>query len=213
MIPPARKSKGGYKLVKKSDSWFMKFLNFLMFWNDSFMTSYWTTIGRTVYVPTRAVSSNYGTEEWKKFYHRILNHEETHVAQGEAYTFPIFFILYLGPSFWKLPAIPVVWILCLFFTFWLPATIVTAVFVLLFPLTAGLAYWRWYFEREAYLPEVLSKYRRSGRAYAQKRIDRISNNLATDYFFTWPKGWMQKWFDKQLARADQDPNFNGVVSS
>lgn len=211
MVPAARIPKRKPKYEKKAEDGLMKFLAWLMKpFNDSFLSGYWTTINRTVFVPARAVSKNYLTPDWFKTYHRILGHEGTHVAQAEAYTFPLYAALYLGPSLFLLPVSIVLWILCIWFTLWIPATVVSGLTVLLAPLTGGLAWWRWYFEREAYLPEVIHKYRRAGRKYAQRRIDRVINNLATDYFFTWPKGWMQNWFDKQLAKADEDPNFDGV---
>lgn len=59
---------------------------------------------------------------------------------------------------------------------------------LFFPLPGLFAYLRWRWEREAYLVNL---------RYVQNKeaeIDRIVNNLWYDYFYTWPRGWMRRWF-------------------
>ena len=74
---------------------------------------------------------------------------------------------------------------------------------LLVPLPFGLAWFRWYWEREAYLIQLR---RASDR---NQEIERIVHALWTDYGWTWPRPWMRRWFHKTVASWDpvqQAPN-------
>ena len=67
----------------------------------------------------------------------------------------------------------------------------------LLPLPVGLAWFRWRWEREAYLPEVLSV-----PAHERARaIERISEALWWGYAWPWPRPWMRRWFELAAARA------------
>ena len=59
---------------------------------------------------------------------------------------------------------------------------------LLFPLPVGLAWFRWRWEREAYLVNL--------RAGAP--LDFVVFTLWNNYGWCWPKSWMRKWFQKNL---------------
>ena len=83
-----------FKLVRKSDSTLCVIIDFFLFVvtlgkNDSFMTSYTTTIGTTVYIPT---SWNLMSEARKTV---ILRHERVHMRQKERYGAFLFSFLYL----------------------------------------------------------------------------------------------------------------------
>lgn len=58
----------GVRVRYKDESRLMRFIGWLMFFNRAFMTRYTTTLGRTVYFPTR------GKENWE-----TLAHEAVHV--------------------------------------------------------------------------------------------------------------------------------------
>ncbi len=84
----------GFKIVRKSDSELMHFLNLLLFMlsagtQRTFMTSFTTVIGHTVYTPEgwedRGESSQFVT----------LRHERVHFRQQRRYTRPLFTFLYL----------------------------------------------------------------------------------------------------------------------
>jgi len=85
-----------FKLVKKSDSLLMKIFNifFLIFSfgsNKVFMTHVTTTIGYTVYIPSRWLSmSAFSRVE-------ILNHEAVHMTQRKKIGFLFFFLYLLFP--------------------------------------------------------------------------------------------------------------------
>lgn len=59
---------------------------------------------------------------------------------------------------------------------------------LLVPLPFGLAFFRWKFEREAYLVDV-----KSGRMTPEQ----VAHTMWRDYGFAWPKPLMLRWFRKK----------------
>jgi hypothetical protein len=77
------------KFVCKRDSRLMRFLAALMFWNRRFMSSYWTTIGNTIYYPS-------GVSDLKdKRLAQTIGHEMMHVAQFERLGMLTMFCLYV----------------------------------------------------------------------------------------------------------------------
>lgn len=65
------------------------------------------------------------------------------------------------------------------------------------PMPFFFAYFRWRFEREAYLVDL--KMNDDEDVYLKTRVEWIVNSLWSNYFFTWPKSWMRKWFYKELG--------------
>lgn len=65
---------------------------------------------------------------------------------------------------------------------------------LLLPLPFGLAWFRWRWEREAYLVQIE---RAPDRA---REIDRVVNTLWSGYGWPWPRTWMRRWFERAAAR-------------
>lgn len=83
-----------FKMVRKSDSAFCIVIGFFLLLitlgkNDSFMDSYTTTIGTTVYTP---LSWNSMSEARKSI---ILRHERVHMRQKRKYGMFFFSVLYL----------------------------------------------------------------------------------------------------------------------
>ena len=62
---------------------------------------------------------------------------------------------------------------------------------LLFPLPCFFSYFRWKFEREAYLHANIK---------TERDVDKVVDILAKYYFYPWPKKWMRKWFITELER-------------
>ncbi len=56
-----------------------------------------------------------------------------------------------------------------------------------------LAYFRWKFEREAYLVDIKA---------GVHTVEEVVDTLWSDYLWTWPKCWMRKWFKKELANGN-----------
>ncbi len=125
------------KIRYKDESWEMMLLNVLLKWfNPTFMTSFTTVIGYTVYFTNREYVAKNPTEALQ-----ILMHEAVHLLDIKRLTFPVFAFGYLFPQ-------------------------VLVVFALLFPLSAYFllflvfilplpAPFRAYFEARAYTVDVI----------------------------------------------------------
>lgn len=85
----------GVRSAYKDQSWFMRILGWILFFNPAFMTRYTTTIGKTVYFPNRET-----VEQNPRRYALVLAHELQHVAdQRDQGTFA-FVTKYLEPQWW-----------------------------------------------------------------------------------------------------------------
>lgn len=120
----------------KDQSFIMKVLSVVLFFNTKFSSSYTTTIGNDIYFPnqsfinTRQVSSVV-----------IILHEMMHVMQSKKLSKPLFGFLYLFPQILAPFCLPLLFVLT-----W---KIVVPVFIfLLLPLPA---LFRAYFEKQAYM--------------------------------------------------------------
>lgn len=60
---------------------------------------------------------------------------------------------------------------------------------LFIPLPCFFSYFRWRFEREAYLEDL---------ANSNIKIQQVIDILWKDYFYPWPRSWMNKWFEKNV---------------
>lgn len=164
------------KLKKKSESELMLLLAKLPFVPKSFLDFYWTTIGSTVYTPSRLDRDrDWGTEAWKARHRSILEHEAVHIDQWRRLNV-LMWVMYIGPAPFILPF---VWL-------WFPWLLIA--FFCLLPLSVGLAWGRWTLEREAYLKHV----------HTDKEIDWVSKVLWSDYFFAWPPFLVRRWFKRHL---------------
>lgn len=78
----------------KDESWEMRFLNVFVRWfNPTFMTSFTTVIGYTVYFTNRKYVRENQTEALQ-----ILMHEAVHLLDTKRFTFPVFAFGYLFPQ-------------------------------------------------------------------------------------------------------------------
>lgn len=67
---------------------------------------------------------------------------------------------------------------------------------LFLPLPIFLCYGRWYWERKAYLPELM-KIKDTWRFPG--RLNSIVNSLGgSNYLWAWPKKWIREWFLKKI---------------
>jgi hypothetical protein len=78
------------KLIKKSDSSFMKFLSVLLFFNKTFMDDYTTTIWNYIWLPKWWDDEN---EYLSKAI--VLRHEMVHLRQQKRYGFVLYCLVYL----------------------------------------------------------------------------------------------------------------------
>lgn len=166
----------------KNESLFMKILGKILFFNPDFMTKFTTTIGNTIYFP----SKNYLDTHYYSVL-VILCHELVHVKDYKKFSI-LFPFLYLFP-------ISLIPFLCILF-FFLNWYIVLGLIVLcLLPLPAP---GRTYFEAKAYTMSLFVHNEISiqkgipfqGRLTALKNIANTYNKQFTgpNYYFSWPFG-------------------------
>ena len=180
-------------LKKKSDSKLMRLIGWVLSpFTATFMERFWTTIGHTIYTPTRYDNdSTWGSEDWLAAHPLTVEHEVTHVRRNEAWSLPVVAVVYLGPSAYIAPvALGLLLTPWLFGWSWVAPIVVWHVAVLLAPLSIGLAYGRWYIEREAYLVQVRG---RTDPGERERVIAWIADSLWDNYLWTWPRSAMRRW--------------------
>jgi len=84
-----------FRVVQKSQSWFMRILSWILFFNRDFMSFFVTTIGNYMWTPTA------WNGEWSdKTKAIILRHERVHLRQQQRYGMALYILRYLC---WPLP--------------------------------------------------------------------------------------------------------------
>jgi hypothetical protein len=180
----------------KTDSTLMKLLGKLLFFNKSFMTSYTTTVGSSVYFPSqpfvkvRPISAAI-----------ILLHELVHVKDSKKISQPIFGALYLSPQILIFLLIP------LLFVSW---KIALPFLVLAAPIPS---FFRMYYEKRAYIASLYVMSKLGKRLSFDPMLDKqkvyFENQFkGSYYYFMWPfSGGLNKDFDQAVEkiRADQRP--------
>lgn len=185
------------KIKYKDESWFMKLLGKLLFFNKSFMTSYTTTIGDTIYFPNqkfvklRPVSAA-----------SILLHELVHLYDQKKLTKPIFIFSYLFPQI----MVPIC-LLLFFIITWKIMLPLTLLFLLPIP-----AIFRMHWEKRAYISsfytiQALSlklKFNPSLESQQQVFLDNFKDS---SYYFMWPFKNLNKEFEQAITKvqAGQKP--------
>lgn len=158
--------KYGLQIGFKDESRLMKVLGWLLFFNPKFMTTYTTTIGDTVYFPSKSWLIN--KQETAAV---VLAHELVHIADSREAGSVIFSYCYLTPQVFSLLSLialcgNVWWLLCLLFLAPLPAPM------------------RTYFELRGYALTDAARYKLTGN-FAD--INFITSQFTTGaYFFMWP---------------------------
>ncbi len=130
----------------------------------TYLDSFQTTIGRTVYV----------TPDWDSIdpdeRYVTLRHEAVHLRQFRKFTLPGMALLYV-----------------------------------LLPLPMGLAWFRAYFEKEAYAESIRAAAEVWGPAYPRRPAYRayvIGQFLGPSYGWMWPfRAQLERWYDQVLATA------------
>jgi hypothetical protein len=162
----------GFRIVRKDRSALHraihKFLVVVTFGKmTSYLDSYQTTIGKTVYV----------TADWDQTdpdsRYCTLRHEAIHLRQFRRFTVPGMALLYV-----------------------------------FLPLPLGLAWFRAYFEKEAYAEsiraatEVYGRHYPRGTHYRERIIEQF---VGPSYGWMWPfRKSMERWYDRVLATVDAE---------
>ena len=189
----------------KDESTFMKVLGTILFFNPSFMTDFVTTIGSTIYFPSRAAVQNspdsFGT---------VFMHEMVHVHDQKTMGKIPFGFLYLLPQLLSLICFALLFVIS-----WKIMLPLAVLFLLPIP-----AYFRMCFERRAYLSSLYTHYKMSKiSSYnydpASDVDDYVGQFTSSSYYFMWPfKTALTADFNNAVAlvasgqRPYQDPIFD-----
>lgn len=160
----------GFRIVRKDQSGLHRaihrFLVVVTFGKmTSYLDSYQTTIGKTVYV----------TADWDATdpdsRYVTLRHEAIHLRQFRRFTLPGMALLYV-----------------------------------LLPLPLGLAWFRAYFEKEAYAESIRAAAEVWGRDYPRRTPYRqhiVEQFVGPSYGWMWPfRQSIERWYDRVLASVD-----------
>jgi hypothetical protein len=191
------------KIKYKDESLFMKILGSLLFFNKSFMATYTTTIGSTIYFPSKKF-----VEE--RYYSSILIllHELVHVQDGIKFNPIIFAMLYLSPQIFGLLSVP------LFFISWKIALITLIVSILPLP-----SFFRMYFEKRAYFVSLYAMYamiknHKIDASLEENKKFYLSQFKNASYYFMWTFKNLDKEFSDAVLKIKSgekpysDPIFN-----
>lgn len=189
----------------KNQSWLMRLVGKIMFFNKGFMTDYTTTVGATVYFPTETV-----TKVRPVSAAAVLLHELIHVSDAKKISKLLFGFLYLSPQIWALLCLP------LFFLSWKLALPLLILFASPIP-----AFFRMHFEKRAYFTSLyainaLGKRMNFNPLLATQVKSYVNHFKDSSYYFMWPFGNIQSEFDeaaikiKDGKRPFEDPVFDMI---
>lgn len=185
-----------FKIRYKNESSFMKILSVIVWlFNRKFMTNYITTIGNTIYFPSKKF-----VEDNDAAAMNVLAHEIVHIEQAEKYGRIPFSFLYLFPQVLALFSA-----FAILAIFWLPMLWFLAFLVFIAPMPAP---WRAKFEFEGYTMTLFVHdlfMRNCGypKEVVLKELSLIAVRIdqkqfkGSAYWFMWPFGLM-KYFEKKI---------------
>lgn len=158
------------KIKYKDESFFMKFLSILLFFNKDFNTKYITTIGNSIYFPSKEYVNKNDSSCVD-----ILCHELVHIQQSQDDKY--FKLKYLFPQILALGAF-LAFIHPIFFIFLLFALPIHAKF-------------RAEYEYNAYVVTMYCKFNRNNNLDVKALIDGIINNFTKSSYY---------WMDRDYAK-------------
>lgn len=179
----------GLKISYKNESKFMKFLGLLLFFNKNFMTEFVTTIGKTIYFPSKEIVEKALDYKWLS----VLAHEFIHISDYKKN--PLFTILYLFP----LVLAPTM-LLFMLKVWWL-GLMLFVIFLLPLPAIGRMMYEvRGYTMTLVFANEVYKEQKLSDENI-KTNLSSLANELniyftGSTYYFMWPFG-----VKKKLAQA------------
>lgn len=177
-----------FKLAFKDQSKFMKFLGKIMFFNKDFMTRYTTTIGYTVYVPSK---EKYDADP--DAYLDIITHEFVHMMDFKKWNI-LFTLSYLLPQLLSILAV-LAFVAINHSHLWL---ISLAALIFAAPLPA---FFRSHWELRGYIMNAAFQYWETGYDHVQPPEMYLDRFLGSGYYFMWPfKKNMTKRFQNMLNK-------------
>ena len=180
----------------KDESLLMKFISHILFFNKSFMTNFTTTIGSTIYFPSRKFVDLRPLSSTA-----TLLHELVHVSDGKKLNKVLFSFLYLFPLSLIVVFLP---LMLLSWKIFLPLLILSCL-----PVPA---YFRMLFEKRAYLVSLYVLQQLSLKKAFETNLDKacesyLENFKDSSYYFMWPFKNLDKTFTDGVSKikAGQKP--------
>ncbi len=185
----------------KNNSFIMKILSVIMFFNKGFMTTYVNTFGSSIYYPSQQYIIDNPIDS-----EIVLLHELVHMYDVKKKGTILYTLLYGFPQILILLCIP------LFFFFWKIALAITILLLLPLP-----AYFRMNFEKRAYLCSLYalncySKKNNINNVDLQNIIDLNKDSFckefnSSSYYYMWIFNSIKNDFDKgaNLIKAGMRP--------
>lgn len=172
------------KVIYKNESFLMKLISWVLFFNKDFMAKYATTIGETVYLPE-------DSKKWSKAQLEcVLAHEQVHILDYKKDKY-LFSLKYLFPQILILLGL-----LILPFSIWFALT--WMIFFAL-PLPAP---WRMYYELRGYNMSLIATYillkeRNASDEYIFNKLNKLvdiynGHFITFTYYLMWPFGVKNK---------------------
>ncbi|MFA5132595.1 MAG: hypothetical protein WC444_04735 [Candidatus Paceibacterota bacterium] len=172
----------GIQIKYKDESIFMKFLGLILFFNKNFASWYTTTIGNTIYFPTRK-----WVQEWEDRAVRVCWHELVHVLDRKMLNdrFPFFYeLIYLFP---QCLAVLSVFSLLSFFSLWFLFALVFLIFLAPIP-SCGRAW----LETRAYAMNMYISYLKMGEGYnAEQHVQVFEPEFMSVNYYYMSGDWKQ----------------------
>ena len=178
ILAHGREKYPGFDVRVKGDSWLMKVLAKILFFNKTFMTSYVTTIGDVIYVPKSRLEAQ-THRLWKTVCHEIV-----HVFDKSKADFGMlgFGAWYLFPQTIAMVCLVLGAVLpFLFWSTWPLWLLIGLVFAAPLPSPGRMGY-----EMRGYTMSMAVNYWRKGSITDEQKRDIEENFTGPDYYFMWP---------------------------
>lgn len=178
------------KVKYKNESSLMKFLGILLFFNKEFMTDFTTTIGDTIYFPSKEYIEKKPTTSKVIFLHELVHIYDSHRIGRILYS-----LSYL------LPQILAPFSLLLLLISWKIAIPMLVLFMLPLP-----AFFRMYYEKRAYVVSLYASHHIGKKLNLTVDLKKskehyISQFKNGSYYFMWIFDWkLRKDFDEAVAK-------------
>lgn len=176
----------------KNQSYFMKLIGLLLFFNKNFMTTYTTTIGPTIYFTNESFIKAHPISAMI-----ILLHELVHMHDAKKINKFIFGFLYLTPQILFVLALPLLlvsWKLALLFM----------LFALPIP-----SYFRMYFEKRAYISSLYAMSKLGNKLHFNSNLIEqkeyfLKQFSGSYYYFMWPFNNLDAEFDAAIDKINKN---------
>jgi len=186
-----QKNNSKYNIKYKNQSWLMKLIGSLLFFNKLFMSKYATTINQTTYLPDDKYVADKDYESIV-----LIGHEYVHAYDAKHYSSFLYSLIYLFPLWLCLLAIPMYFII----GFW---SLLFLIFLGPVPsIGRTWAEFRGYSMTLFLCHEVLKEKKNTDIEYTMDKIARDIQDKyfhSAAYYFMWPFN-MDKKFDAVLEK-------------